>query len=247
MLGDFEFLQDLIVRTTDYDFKTIQGKFNLETERVFEEESHSSSEVHNRAIAQTLQGISKKSRGCLGCIHRKRVENSANKSVIGDIGRRNRFHGLNAEDKSAQIRNLWQNAAKQIIVKQKVVRYFHPTPLHKQKPKYDCLIPPNCKFKIIWTLVMIVLLLYTAFCTPYIIAFIEEMASGLFVLEVIVDMLFFIDIILTFFTPYMEGNREIRDKCIIAKKYLFSWFIFDLVACIPFWAFEDNNSSGQAR
>ena len=71
----------------------------------------------------------------------------------------------------------------------------YSTQLDSQKSK-TCLIMPHHKLKGVWTMVIIVLLIYTAIFVPYKIAFVEE--SGLAVLDVLVDVLFGIDIIINF-------------------------------------------------
>lgn len=49
------------------------------------------------------------------------------------------------------------------------------------------------------------------------------------------DILFFIDIILTFKTAILtEDYNIIDDKKIIARIYLNGWFLIDFLSCIPF-------------
>jgi hypothetical protein len=50
-----------------------------------------------------------------------------------------------------------------------------------------------------------------------------------------IDLVFFIDIILTFNRPiYDDNSRLITDRKIIAIKYLTSYFFLDLLCCFPF-------------
>lgn len=53
-------------------------------------------------------------------------------------------------------------------------------------------------------------------------------------LDVIIDIAFFVDIIVNFLSTYLNGLglHVTRPKKIIWK-YLTSWFLFDLMACFP--------------
>jgi potassium channel len=55
--------------------------------------------------------------------------------------------------------------------------------------------------------------------------------------EYAVDICFFIDMVLTFFTAIPDPERTsstITDKKVIAISYLKSWFVIDLISIIPF-------------
>jgi uncharacterized membrane protein len=81
-----------------------------------------------------------------------------------------------------------------------------------------------------------ILLIYTATFLPIRTAFIEEDPPGLFEAEIIIDVLFFMDVFINFCSAYIDKNTgfiEARFKN-IGKSYLSSWFIFDITACIPF-------------
>ena len=58
---------------------------------------------------------------------------------------------------------------------------------------------PNTKFKIVWNLIIVVLLLYTATYVPYRVSFIDGESSLAFkIFENTIDGLFFCDIIVNF-------------------------------------------------
>lgn len=58
--------------------------------------------------------------------------------------------------------------------------------------------------------------------------------------------MFFIDIILNFFSAYYEKFVLIDKRTKIACKYLKSWFLIDLVCIIPFnLIFEDSANYGK--
>ena len=84
------------------------------------------------------------------------------------------------------------------------------------------------------------LLFYTATLMPFNLAFVDgEPWDGWFVTDLIMDFLFFIDILIIFNTAYTDNEGLlIGDRCKIAKKYILSWFLFDLLACVPMGLIE---------
>ena len=97
------------------------------------------------------------------------------------------------------------------------------------------IIMPDSSMKMTWNSVIILLLLYTATFVPYRVAFFESEFAFITVLDWFIDGLFSIDIIINFMSAYekTETQLETRFKW-IAIDYLKSWFIFDVLAIIPF-------------
>jgi len=66
---------------------------------------------------------------------------------------------------------------------------------------------------------------------------------SLLVIDSIVDVVFFLDIVLNFHTTYVSQTGEvISDPKLIRLNYLKSWFLIDLLSCLPydiFNAFQD--------
>lgn len=59
------------------------------------------------------------------------------------------------------------------------------------------------------------------------------------VLFSIVDVIFFIDIVLNFHTTFVgPGGEVVSDPKIIRMNYLRSWFIIDLLSCLPYDIFN---------
>jgi hypothetical protein len=77
---------------------------------------------------------------------------------------------------------------------------------------------------------MVVLLLYTAVYVPYRTAFIDDSSEFMTIFELTIDILFFLDIIVNFFSAYEEDEKiEVRLRK-ITKKYLKTWFFLDFIA-----------------
>uniref|UniRef100_A0A3Q3W2E0 Cyclic nucleotide-binding domain-containing protein n=1 Tax=Mola mola TaxID=94237 RepID=A0A3Q3W2E0_MOLML len=102
-------------------------------------------------------------------------------------------------------------------------------------------------FKAVWDWLILLLVIYTAIFTPYSAAFllndIEEQrrrecgysCSPLNVVDLIVDIMFIVDILINFRTTYVNINEEVvSHPGKIAIHYFKGWFLIDMVAAIPF-------------
>ena len=81
-------------------------------------------------------------------------------------------------------------------------------------------------------------MIYTFIVLPLQVTFFvnepSEVMSNSWLLDRFVDFIFFIDMILTFFTPVMDKYDLATSHSQIAKIYLQGWFFIDLVALLPF-------------
>ncbi|XP_037618426.1 potassium voltage-gated channel subfamily H member 7 isoform X2 [Sebastes umbrosus] len=102
-------------------------------------------------------------------------------------------------------------------------------------------------FKAVWDWLILLLVIYTAIFTPYSAAFllndIEEQrrrecgysCSPLNVVDLMVDIMFIVDILINFRTTYVNANEEVvSHPAKIAIHYFKGWFLIDMVAAIPF-------------
>ncbi|KAI5107257.1 potassium voltage-gated channel subfamily H member 7 isoform X4, partial [Silurus meridionalis] len=102
-------------------------------------------------------------------------------------------------------------------------------------------------FKAMWDWLILLLVIYTAIFTPYSAAFLlndlEEQrrrlcgysCSPLNVVDLMVDIMFIIDILINFRTTYVNINEEVvSHPGKIAVHYFKGWFLIDMVAAIPF-------------
>ncbi|KAG8196576.1 hypothetical protein JTE90_003588 [Oedothorax gibbosus] len=107
-----------------------------------------------------------------------------------------------------------------------------------------------CAFKAIWDWVILCLTFYTAIMVPYNVAFKNKTSEdvSLLVLDSIVDVIFFIDIVLNFHTTFVgPGGEVVSDPKIIRMNYMRSWFVIDLLSCLPydvFNAFDHDDDQG---
>ncbi|XP_053198176.1 potassium voltage-gated channel subfamily H member 2 [Scomber japonicus] len=101
-------------------------------------------------------------------------------------------------------------------------------------------------FKAVWDWLILLLVIYTAILTPYSAAFLLDdqedsslqncgYCSPLNVVDLIVDIMFIIDILINFRTTYVNTNDEVVSHPMrIAVHYFKGWFLIDMVAAIPF-------------
>ncbi|CAO2603598.1 Potassium voltage-gated channel subfamily H member 6 [Lemmus lemmus] len=103
-------------------------------------------------------------------------------------------------------------------------------------------------FKAVWDWLILLLVIYTAVFTPYSAAFLlKETEDGsqthdcgyacqpLAVVDLIVDIMFIVDILINFRTTYVNANEEVvSHPARIAVHYFKGWFLIDMVAAIPF-------------
>ncbi|KAG9333449.1 hypothetical protein JZ751_011610 [Albula glossodonta] len=102
-------------------------------------------------------------------------------------------------------------------------------------------------FKAVWDWIILLLVIYTAVFTPYSAAFLlneEEdkrrrtcgyTCNPLNVVDLVVDVMFIIDILINFRTTYVNHNDEVvSHPGRIAQHYFKGWFLIDIVAAIPF-------------
>lgn len=98
-----------------------------------------------------------------------------------------------------------------------------------------------CAFKAIWDWVILCLTFYTAIMVPYNVAFKNKTSEdvSLLVVDSIVDVIFFIDIVLNFHTTFVgPGGEVVSDPKVIRMNYLRSWFVIDLLSCLPYDVFN---------
>ncbi|KAI6225500.1 PAS fold and Ion transport and Cyclic nucleotide-binding domain containing protein [Aphelenchoides fujianensis] len=96
-------------------------------------------------------------------------------------------------------------------------------------------------FKTVWDWSILALTFYTAFMVPFNIAFKnrDPPPSGFIdyvaLMDSIVDVIFFADILLNFHTTFVgPGGEVVIEPSIIRRNYLKSWFVIDLLSCLPY-------------
>jgi hypothetical protein len=103
-----------------------------------------------------------------------------------------------------------------------------------QNSEYQFIIREDSHFRMFWNSLLILFIAYTCTYMPYKLSFITEETTANHVVEWIVDIFFWFDLIMNFFSSYEEPNGTVvTDHKKIAKAYLTSWFLLDIIACTP--------------
>lgn len=92
------------------------------------------------------------------------------------------------------------------------------------------LIPHDSRIKIVWDLLIITAVFFSAIVIPY------RMVSGsdhTDLLYWLITVFFCVDIILIFNTEVKAGLHVLADRKSVARQYLKTWFFFDLLAALP--------------
>ena len=96
--------------------------------------------------------------------------------------------------------------------------------------------------------------MYVAIITPYKVAYFDEETMFLKLMDIILDIMFFIDMILSFFGAYFDKHKElvtnrkvisfhnISQKIVI--NYLKGWFFIDLISVLPLNYILDSGTAG---
>lgn len=83
---------------------------------------------------------------------------------------------------------------------------------------------------------ILILTFYTAIMVPYNVSFKTKQNNiAWLVLDSVVDVIFLVDIVLNFHTTFVgPGGEVISDPKLIRMNYLKTWFVIDLLSCLPY-------------
>ncbi|DBA03753.1 TPA: hypothetical protein N0F65_004170 [Lagenidium giganteum] len=123
---------------------------------------------------------------------------------------------------------------KEIMMVRKQIEYEE-----SNLPPY--IISPHGKFRLRWDVLSVLLISYNAVLIPFQISF-GETDDGLENFQRFVDAFCISDIVVNFVSAYEENGRIHADVRTIARRYLRTWFIFDLVSSFPIYVNPSNYS-----
>ncbi|XP_026456270.1 potassium channel KAT3-like [Papaver somniferum] len=99
------------------------------------------------------------------------------------------------------------------------------------------IIAPHDRRYRLWQLFLVVLVIYSAWASPFELAFHKVAIGSLWPVDLVVDGFFSIDIVLTFFVAYMDKSSYllIDDRKKIAVRYMTKfWLPLDVASTLPF-------------
>lgn len=96
------------------------------------------------------------------------------------------------------------------------------------------IIPPNFRWKLRWDILVGILIIYSVLIIPWRISFDIEPELVATVVDVLVDVIFGIDLVMCFRTAFVDADGTIDTVTWhIGRRYLRTWFTFDLLSTFP--------------
>jgi hyperpolarization activated cyclic nucleotide-gated potassium channel 2 len=105
---------------------------------------------------------------------------------------------------------------------------------------------PDHPPKMIWNVILSLLLIYTATVMPFRMAFIDIVwGDEWFWVEVVINALFFTDFLVNCFSAYYDvEGKLVTSRGRILITYAKTWMFVDLISCIPFEFFAEDDAQG---
>ena len=100
----------------------------------------------------------------------------------------------------------------------------------------DGIIYPEGLYKQIWDVLLGLLIVYSVVMVPYRIGFNDYAIGSMRWFEFSIDMIFCVDVVITFFTAYTvvdRGEILVSAPQLIVGRYLRGWFLPDVLASVP--------------
>lgn len=88
--------------------------------------------------------------------------------------------------------------------------------------------------KLLWDMFVGLCIIYSAYTIPYRIAFDVPLSPFWAGFDIAIDIIFVVDMIISFISTYEEDGVVIRDERRIAMNYLKTWFTVDFISTLPF-------------
>ena len=104
-------------------------------------------------------------------------------------------------------------------------------------------INPQCSHKLAFDLIVGMFVLLSAIALPYRLGFGIPTNTAWSAADAVTEVLFFLDLVTAFFTAYEQSDYVLNTvHKNIARRYLKSWFLVDLVSTIPLYRLSEGGS-----
>lgn len=105
---------------------------------------------------------------------------------------------------------------------------------------------PYESWRMIWDILLILLILYTAFSVPFRLSWDIRDSIAIIVIDRTIDFAFLADIMINFNTAFERGTELVLDRRQIIPHYFKGWFLLDFVSSFPFdWVLSSLEENGQ--
>ncbi|KAG2777303.1 hypothetical protein PC129_g18788 [Phytophthora cactorum] len=116
--------------------------------------------------------------------------------------------------------------------------------LARSNRTYKYMLLPDSLFRYCWDLLLAITTILLIWRVPYTIAFGDSDLWYWFAFNKITDVIYLLDVILNFRTGYVEDTEVIMDNRLVAKHYIKTWFIVDVIGSIPVEYIVSFNTAG---
>lgn len=137
---------------------------------------------------------------------------------------------------------VWQRARQKLSLTYRLSKFSNNSELAQKSETISAtslpalMIIPDSKFKLVWNALLFTTLLYSALINPFTIAFNDSTTLDAWeIIDLVIDAFFFFDVLVNLNSAYYDSSSNLitnRKKIILT--YLKSWFIIDLLSCVPF-------------
>lgn len=115
-----------------------------------------------------------------------------------------------------------------------VTEDFHEVELNYEQEVYPNIIRITKPFRVRWDIMIMILAVYNTITLPVVVGFRPSSTMAFLVVNVIVDFIFLTDIVMNFYTSYINSDGdEITDRRKIIVNYLKGYFFIDFCAAFP--------------
>eukprot|EP00903_Cladosiphon_okamuranus_P016337 g15066.t1 len=99
--------------------------------------------------------------------------------------------------------------------------------------KTTWIVHPNDPRKLYWDLFVGAMIVYSMVFIPWRISYRQDASGGMLIFDYFVDAVFGIDIVVCFNAAYFEEEGLVYKRATIARRYLSTWFVPDVLGTLP--------------
>ncbi|KAG7382193.1 hypothetical protein PHYBOEH_010600 [Phytophthora boehmeriae] len=138
----------------------------------------------------------------------------------------------------AKTNRVWSNSRAEVVpASNRVslkVEQERQVRLARSSLTYKYMLSPDSMKRYCWDLLLAITTILLIWRVPYTIAFGDSNLWYWFAFNKTTDVIYLLDVILNFRTGYVKDTDVVMDSRLVAKRYMKSWFVIDLIGSIPF-------------
>lgn len=212
--------------------KLLEKLSSLKNKKVYEneeetkpliEKENTQSEEEKKSVNSKNNIIPKQSIESIGMITENKILQNSTLNDIDELEEEKRIEEIKYRVLSRKPQLVYDSISDEEDSDEEVVETTYIEPSSNIRLSYDC--------------ILFILEIYSMFYIPFSLAFgLNEdiKINAGFIFNVLIDCVFFFDIILSFFTAYYDFDEQLITEIeLIAVHYLHTWFVLDFITGIP--------------